>query len=320
MIKYIPLVALLGFGVSVNAQNVPVRTPKGATVTIYTHNGGDKIKLNDVVTFQIVQKTSKDSVLFSSYTAGHPVKLQVQPPQNVGDLMEVLPMLSVKDSALVQIPADSIFKEHEQDRPPFFPKGSNLIYTIKIDQVQSLADAMAERNKQLEDIKAAETAAAAKYIADNKLVVKTTPSGLKYVVTSPTLKRKPLIGDTVLVNYTGSNLSGKIFDSSIQAVAQQAGLQQPGRTYEPIKVVLGTNGVIKGWEEGLLLLNEGSKARLIVPSSLAYGEQGAGDDIPPYSTLVFNLELVKIKPIKHALNHAKKPLARKHPITKRKVN
>jgi FKBP-type peptidyl-prolyl cis-trans isomerase len=112
-----------------------------------------------------------------------------------------------------------------------------------------------------------------------------------------------------MVNYTGRMLDGKVFDSSIESVAKEAGLQQEGRKYEPIPVILGTTSVIQGWTEGLLLLNEGSKAKFIIPSSLGYGDQSAGD-IPPYSTLVFDVELVKIKPIKHA----PKPVAHKAPV------
>jgi FKBP-type peptidyl-prolyl cis-trans isomerase len=167
------------------------------------------------------------------------------------------------------------------------------------------------------EVKTAEVDAANKYIADNKLVVKTTPSGLKYVITQPTLKRKPLTGDTLLVNYTGHTLDGKVFDSSIKAVADKAGLQEPGRVFEPYQVIAGIGQVIQGWNEGLLLLNEGSKAQFIIPSSLAYGAEGSGADIPPYSTLVFDLELVKIKPIKHAAPVAKK-VPVKHTAAKKK--
>jgi FKBP-type peptidyl-prolyl cis-trans isomerase FkpA len=316
--KYILLILVLTVAVKTNAQTDLQRTPKGALYQVFTHNTGDKIKLNDVITFQFIQKTEKDSVLFSTYAVNHPVQAQIQPSQNVGDLMEVFPLLTVKDSAMVKIPTDSIFKGHEDQRPAFFPKGSNLVFILKIEKVQSLNDAIAERNAELEKIKAAEITDENKYIADHKLVVKTTPTGLKYIITKPSLKLKPQKGDTVLVNYAGRTLDDKVFDSSIEAVAKSAGLQQPGRTYEPIQVVLGTGGVIPGWDEGLLLLNEGSKATFIIPSSLAYGEHGQGNDIKPFSTLVFDVELVKVKPIKHAPKPvAKKPLAKKKTVAKK---
>lgn len=293
----------------VSAQNDFVHTPKGALVKKFTNNPGDKIKINDVVTFNVVQKTEKDSILFSTYQMGNPVKIQIQACQNAGDLMDVMPLLAAKDSAYVKIPADSIFVGHEQERPPFLPKGSNLIYVIKIDRIQSLNEAIAERDSAMASMKTAEKTSLNKYITDHKLVVKTTPSGLKYVITHASVKPKPLKGDTVFVNYTGHTLDGKVFDSSIQTVAQQAGLQQPGRTYEPLKFAVGAGSVIKGWDEGLLLMNEGAKAKFLIPSELAYGSEGAGQDIQPFSSLVFDVELVKVKRIKHAAAPVKKTTA-----------
>ena len=301
-------------------------TPKGAFYQKFTNNTGEKIKLNDVITFNFIQKTDKDSVLFSTYKSGKPVQAQIQPSQNAGDLMEVFPLLAAKDSALVKVPTDSVFKGHEEARPPFFPKGSYLTFILKIEKVQSLNDAIAEKNAAAQKLKDGETAAANNYVTTNKINAVTTASGLKYVVTQPSVKRKPLAGDTVMVNYTGRILNGKVFDSSIAAEAKSAGLDQPGRTYEPISVVLGQGQVIPGWDEGLLLLNEGSKSTLIIPSALAYGEKGAGQDIPPYSTLIFNVELVKVKPGKHApaasktgiMNPAKKKVYRKTPVSKKK--
>jgi len=289
------------------AQITWQHTAKGLAYHIFTPNMGTKVKLSDVITFNVVQKTDKDSVLFSTYASGNPVKLQVQPSQNIGDLMDVFPLLAEKDSAIVNVPTDSVFNGHEDQRPKFLPKGSNLVFIIKIEKIQSLDAAMAERNAAMATAKAAtdllkgtEAPAVQKYLAAHKMVVKTTLSGLKYSITTPTLKRKPLAGDTVLVNYTGRTLEGKVFDSSLETVANAAGLQQQGRVYEPFSLVLGKGEVIKGWEEGLLLLNEGSKATFIIPSALAYGEHGAGNDIKPYSALIFDLQLIKIKPGHHA--------------------
>jgi len=324
MMKKFALITLLSLtaGICANAQDNSVKTPKGALVKVVSANPGDKIKLNDVITFEVVQKTEKDSVLFSSYTMGHPLKIQVQPCQNVGDLMDALPLLAVKDSALIKVPTDSIFKEHEEQRPAFLKKGSWLVFDVKIDKIQSLQEAMDEKNAANEKVKASEVADRDKYIASHKLIAKTTPSGLKYVITQTSIKPKPQLGDTVLVNYIGRTTNDKVFDSSIQAEAQKAGLNQPGRNYEPLQVILGTTPIIKGWNEGLLLLNEGSKAKLIIPSDLGYGADGAGDDITPFSTLVFDVELVKIKPIKHA---AAKPApkkattaTKKHTVAKKK--
>ena len=276
-----------------NAQGQMQRTQKGVLYQIFPSTPGVKIKENDIITFHFIQKTDKDSVLASSYTMGHPVQTQIRPTQNAGDLMDIFPLMSVNDSAVVKVPVDSIFKGHEDQRPAFFKKGGYLTFNLKITKIQTLEQAMAE-------IKTAETTGAAQYITNHKLVLKTTPSGLMYVITQPSSGLKPLKGDTLLVNYAGRTLNDKVFDSSIESIAKGAGLQQPGRTYEPIQVIVGTGAVIPGWDEGLLLLNQGSKATFIIPSSLAYGDHGSGDDIKPYSTLVFDVELVKVKPVKHA--------------------
>jgi len=297
------------------------RTPRGVQYVIFTHNPGEKIKENDVITIDVIQRTDKDSVVTSTYTMGHPIKIQVTPSQALTDMMDIFPLLAANDSVLVKMPSDSVFKGHEDSRPPFFPKGSNIKFYIKVDKIQSLSDAIAERNADIAKVQAQEGADAAKYIADNKLVVKTTPSGLKYVITKTSLKPKPLAGDTVSVNYTGKLINGQVFDSSIEAVAKTSGLDQPGRTYEPIKFPVATGQVIKGWDEGLLLLHEGEKAIFIIPSALAYGNQESGP-IPASSTLVFDVELVGVKRIKHALVApvAKKPVAKKHHLVKKTSN
>jgi FKBP-type peptidyl-prolyl cis-trans isomerase len=308
-----------------NAQVSFEHTPKGVAYHIFNTTPGDKIKSSNVVTFNFVQKTDKDSVLYSSYKTGNPVKLQVQPSQSITDLMEIFPLLCAKDSAVVKIPADSIFAGHEEQRPPFLPKGSSVVFSLKIERVQTMEDAIAERNTALEAMKSAEALAITKYVAESKKVYTTTASGLKYIVTIPSIKRKALKGDTAYVNYTGHTLSGKVFDSSVESVAKAAGLQQPGRTYEPIKVAVGQGNVIPGWDEALLLLNEGSKANLVIPSALAYGEKGVSEDIPGFTPLVFDIELVKIKsvpkpPVKKVIKKgvAKKPASKAGTAVKKK--
>jgi len=320
MKKYLLYILVAAFAVKANAQDGFKHSPNGALYKIFTPNTGEKIKVNDIVTFQIVQKTEKDSILYSSYQSGHPAQVQVQP---AGDMMDILPLLTLNDSLMVKAPTDSIFKTQEDKRPPFLPKGSYLIFLIKIQRVQSLAEVMAQAKAESEKAQVQESVLADKYIADKKLVYTTTPSGLKYKITKVGVKPKPLNGDTVYVNYVGHTLEGKVFDTSIEAEATKAGLQQPGRVYEPINFALGAKGVIAGWEEALLLLNEGGKAQLFIPSKLAYGASASGPDIKPYSTLIFDIELVKVKRVKHEPPvAAKKPIAKstvKKPVAKKPV-
>jgi len=107
----------------------------------------------------------------------------------------------------------------------------------------------------------------------------TTASGLQYEIISPANGVKPTETDKVKVHYAGSLIDGTEFDSSIAR-------------NEPY--VLGLNQVIKGWTEALKLMPVGSKWKLYIPHDLAYGERGAGGVIPPYATLIFELELLEI--------------------------
>jgi peptidylprolyl isomerase len=111
----------------------------------------------------------------------------------------------------------------------------------------------------------------------------TTPSGLQYTEIQPGDGPAPQPGDVVSVHYRGTLEDGTEFDSSYSRG-------------EPINFSLGTGMVIPGWDEGIGLMRVGGKAKLVIPPELAYGEQGAGEVIPPNATLIFDVELVDILP------------------------
>ena len=109
--------------------------------------------------------------------------------------------------------------------------------------------------------------------------VVTLPSGLQYEIINAGLGKKPTAADRVQCHYEGTLIDGTVFDSSIKR-------GQPA--------VFGVSQVIKGWVEALQLMQEGAKWRLYIPYDMAYGEHGAGEMIPPYSALVFDVELIKV--------------------------
>ena len=109
-----------------------------------------------------------------------------------------------------------------------------------------------------------------------------TPSGLRYKVLQEGSGKKAEKGNMVSVHYKGQLLDGQVFDSSYSRK-------------QPIDFQVGVGQVIPGWDEGILLLKVGDKARLVIPSNLAYGSQGAGGVIPPDATLIFDVELMGVK-------------------------
>jgi FKBP-type peptidyl-prolyl cis-trans isomerase FklB len=146
-------------------------------------------------------------------------------------------------------------------------------FTNKMKQKQEAQmKGMSDKNKQ-----EGET-----FLADNKKKesVVTTASGLQYKVITEGTGASPKSTDTVSVHYKGTLINGKEFDSSY-------------RRGQPASFPV--NGVIKGWTEALQLMKVGSKWQLFIPSELAYGERGAGRDIGPNSTLIFDVELLSIK-------------------------
>ncbi len=115
------------------------------------------------------------------------------------------------------------------------------------------------------------------FLAENakKEGVSITPSGLQYQILKAGDGRQPSVSDSVTVDYKGSLIDGKEFDSG-------KGISFP------------LNGVIPGWTEGLQLMREGAKYRFFIPSALAYGESGAARVIPPNSALIFDVDLLKV--------------------------
>ena len=150
---------------------------------------------------------------------------------------------------------------------------------MNIDEAQKLIQ------EYLSDLqnKAEEAAKAAgkKFLEENKsnADVKETASGLQYVVEKEGTGAQPTAEDEVTVHYTGRLLDGTVFDSSVNRG-------------EPATFPL--NRVIPGWTEGVQLMKEGAKYTFFIPSDLAYGPQGIPGAIPPHSTLIFDVELIKV--------------------------
>jgi FKBP-type peptidyl-prolyl cis-trans isomerase FkpA len=271
----------------------------GLLYDIHVDKGGPKVKEGDFISLNLIAKTDGDSVLMSTYEAGHPIVTLLQKAQSSGDIFAGVKLLAEGDSATIKTNIDSMYKKGTR-KPPF--KGKYIVYEIKIEKVipkGTLSDTAfnsritSYMKVQTDIMRKEEPAKIKKYIDDKKLSVTTTPSGLNYIITKQGTGDKPAVGDTAEVYYAAKYLNGKVFETNIKEVAQQNKTYNPGLQYKPIRIPVGVKGVIAGWDEGLQLLNKGAKATFVIPSKLAYGEQGY-QIIQPFTPLVFDVELVSI--------------------------
>jgi FKBP-type peptidyl-prolyl cis-trans isomerase FkpA len=262
VLKSFITVLMLSVTLMAGAQKKFKTTPNGLKYIIYTANKGEKPKVGDMIKFHFILSDSKDSVLISSYKSMIPPTTVLQKPFYKGDLFEAFGMMAKGDSALFLVSADSFYKG--QTKMPA-KSGSMLNIMIKMLDVVSSGG---------------EAANLEKYIKEKEPRALKTNSGLYYVIETEGTGLTPRPGQTVQAHYAGTFLDGKEFDSDHGA---------------GFSFVLGQHQVIEGWDEGFALLKKGSKAKFIIPSSLAYGPQGDGRIIPAFSTLIFEVELVDFK-------------------------
>lgn len=197
-----------------------------------------------------------------------------------GAFYEVLALCGKGDSISFSLSANELFLNTFKSPVPDSLKGEDLLnFTVGIENVMTLEAFQTERTEKLVKV---ETETIDKYLMDNDLIAQKTESGLTYIITEQGQGQNAAAGDEVIVHYTGMFMDGKVFDSSKDRE-------------EPFSFPLGQGRVIPGWDEGIALLNPGSKATFIIPSALAYGERGAQGAIPPNTILKFEVELLEIK-------------------------
>lgn len=230
-----------------------------------------------------------DSVIFDTRAAmgeDKPAPLQLQKSQFAGDLMVALQKFTAGDSAIVRISVDSLIAAGAP-KAPWMKEGVNqkLTYHVKIVTVtpQAVKQKQDRENaaKQIEiDDKLIKD-----YLAKKKVNAQKTESGLYYKITKKGTGENATARTKVSVNYTGMLLNGEKFDSNVDPQFSHV---------QPFEFMLGTGSVIKGWDEGIALLNKGAKATLYIPSNLAYGTNSPSPKIPANSVLIFEVELVDV--------------------------
>jgi len=243
-----------------------------------------KVKPGDYITAQITCRTINDSIFYSGIK-----KFRIADNSSSGVLNECFSLLSEGDSAAFILPASSLFTQTlGVGLPAFLDSFSLVTMGISLVNLQTSQEYEQEKEaftKWIQDFNEYEKELLTRFIKGEHLALNPTPSGLYYLRLRPGNGRKIVRGDTLTIHYEGRFLDGKFFDSTIQR-------------NEPFQFVIGQEWqVIKGLEEGLLMMEEGEKALLILPSPLAFGKEGSSTGIvPSYTSLVYEVEVLKVKP------------------------
>jgi FKBP-type peptidyl-prolyl cis-trans isomerase FkpA len=161
-----------------------------------------------------------------------------------------------------------------------------LEYYVQMVSIKSEAQTKADNEKKSSAQKTIDATLIEDYLKKNNIAAQKSASGLNYVITNPGSGENAKAGQSVTVNYTGTTLDGKKFDSNVDSSFNHV---------QPFTFTLGQGQVIKGWDEGIALLKKGGKAKLFIPSHIAYGAQSPSPAIPANSVLVFEVEVVNIE-------------------------
>lgn len=266
-----------------NAPKGYQATDNGLYYRLFTNNGGENPQIGDLLELTMSCSVN-DTVVILPLTKNI---IPMTEPSFWSDFVEGFSMMHKGDSASFIVDIDSSFVNlfGYNTLPPQFNSTDIMRFEVRLDDFYPESEF---RFRMIENIKKnypAETEKAVSelnaYLEKNGVVAQPTSTGLYYVKTQDGTGEKPSKGSTVKAHYTGYLLDGTVFDTSIERG-------------EPIEFVLGVGQVIPGWDEGIALMSKGEKAVLYIPYYLAYGDRDLGV-IPPFSNLVFEVELIDFK-------------------------
>lgn len=274
----------------VRVNNITVQPSASGVYYIETKKGnGLSPQQDDYASIHFTVYLLGSEKLFSTYERGEPIEFKYGSQFENAGFQEVVGMMKEGGKANAIVPSSMAFGELGAGGgivPPF----STLYYEIELVDVMTSqewdsrqASREAEKKADMSKKEKDEDALLQKFLKDNNITPTTVlPSGLIYIEKEAGTGTKPVPGQKVKVHYTGKLIDGTVFDSSIDRG-------------EPIDFIIGRGAVIQGWDEGIALMNEGGKAMLVIPSKLGYKDRGAGNIIPPFSTLIFDVELVDVE-------------------------
>jgi len=274
-----------------NVTALPSAT--GVYVINHTPGAGRAIVKGDFVKINLTVSSIEGEKIFSTLDKNRPITFEFGKPFDTKGLDEAIAQMKKGTKSTIVVPSSMGFGEKgkkDMTGKDIVSPYSPVVYDVEVLDLKTKAEnekatkeEEANAKKLAAEAMAKEPTLIAQYVKDNKITAKPTASGLYYIEKVKGNGAKAVAGKKVKVQYRGKLFNGKVFDSSLD--------KKPATPYE---FTLGQGQVIPGWDEGIALMNAGGKAMLIIPSKLAYGERGAGSDIPAYSPLVFDVELVSV--------------------------
>jgi FKBP-type peptidyl-prolyl cis-trans isomerase FkpA len=251
-----------------------IETPEGDRYILHQKGAGkEKIKEGDMLTLDMKISTALDSVYRDTWTEGKPIQVPARKGEFKGSFENALFYLTEGDSATVFINVDTLFSKLGQPLPPGVTEHTDLKFLVKVQSVQT-TEQFQESQKALG---AKEEGDIAKYVSEKYPDAVKLENGIYVTTEKQGNGATPVQGDVVTVGYVGKFFDGNVFDES-----------------NPFSFPVGVGRVIPGWDLALMSMKVGQKSTFIIPSALAYGEGGAGATIPPFTPLVFDIELLEI--------------------------
>ena len=313
------LVALCAVIVFASCKPPYQKGEQGLEYKIVGGGSGEKIKQGDFVQMfvgQYYNNGKKDSLLSDGRNTTGAVINPIDSAQ-MGFYYKVFSQLRKGDSLVMRMLTDSLFKDSPMGMPPGVQKGHYMITTIKVvDIFKTEAQAMAADEKERERMDKYLEAQAAEqikkddvliqdYLKKNNINARKSPLGTYVEIIKP--GTGPLIDTNVVVktNYTGRLMkNNKTFDSNTDTAFKHPFPFLVNMTSDP---KLG-GSIIRGWSDGLKMLNEGAEARFYIPSALAYGMRGAGEDIGPNENLIFDVAVTDVLSRTEAMKEVEKQM------------
>ncbi len=237
----------------------------------------------DILLLKLRYTTEDDSVIFDSEDIPT-FKMRLNKSNaRIPTIDDALAMLHVGDSAEFIIDAESFYViTKRSELPKQFKRGDVLKFYVKLDDILTKEKYLKEQQAKLRKSEKMEESEIKRYITLSNITVKPDSSGIYYIEKEKGKGPHPEPGDKVTVHYVATFLSGQPFDNSYERG-------------EPFTFTFGVGEVIPGWDIAIKKMQKGTKATIIVPSRLAYGSEGYGNIIPPYTPLIFDIEVINIE-------------------------